>query len=435
MQKLLKISPSFVINLKSLHIILITAMLLIVSRLAAQFNLPEKLSLDQCIELGLNNNPGFQSSQLLVKETEAKIEEALSGYYPVVGLNSDADAFSKQNGSQRYDNFNTGITASYNIFQGYRTKSLYGASKDNYQATVYQHEVNRQDLVFNIIHAYYRTLQAERILKSADEAVKNSGLHLDFAGAKQKAGMATRSDILRSEVELANAELNRIKAVNTLLAANGNLNKLLGLPSDYQIDLSDDLSILNEIPVQSFDSLLAEALNSRSEIKKHQSLLDAQQKNILVAKSGYYPSLSANANYNFAGTAVTSIQQNWWLGMTLSVPVFKGFLNKARVNQEEFAYKSLDKDFEQLKQIINQEVWNAWLAVKESTERISTTSKAVESARENLMLAEGEYKEGVGSIIQLTDAQTIFVTVEQNYIQALADFKISYAGLERTIGK
>jgi outer membrane protein TolC len=405
------------------------------TRLFAQIDLPGKLSLDQCIELGLINNPGFQSSELLVKETETKIDEALSGYYPVVSLNSDADAYSKENGSQRYDNFNTGITASYNIFQGYRTKSLYGASKDSYQATVYQHEINRQDLVFNIIQAYYRTLQSERILKSADEAVKNSSLHLDFARAKQKAGMATLSDILRSEVELSNAELDRIKAVNILLAARGNINKLIGFPSDYQIELTDDLSIVREISVQSFDSLLAEAFNSRSEIKKFQSLLNAQQKNILIAKSGYYPSLSANANYNFAGPAVSSMQQNWWLGMTLSVPVFKGFINKARVEQEDFAYKSLEKDFEQLKQMISQEVWNAWLAVKESEERISTTSKAVESAKANLLLAEGEYKEGVGSIIQLTDAQTIYVTIEQNHIQALADFKISYAGLERTIGK
>jgi len=418
-----------------MRVLLIINMLLFASRLEAQLNLQGKLNLDQCIELGLQNNPGFQSSELLVKETEARIGEALSGYYPVVSLNSDADAYSKENGSQRYENFNTGITASYNIFQGYRTKSLYGASQDNYQAAVHQHDVNRQDLVFNIIQAYYRTLQSERILKSADEAVKNSALHLDFARAKQKAGMATLSDILRSEVDLSNAELDRIKAGNALLAARGNINMLIGFPSDYPIELTDDLSIVSEIYVQSFDSLLAEAYKSRSEIKKFQSLLDAQQKNIMLARSGYYPSLSANANYNFAGPAVSSMQQNWWMGMTLAVPVFKGFLNNARVNQEEFAYKSLDKELDQLKQIISQEVWNAWLAVKESAERISTTSKALESAKENLLLAEGEYKEGVGSIIQLTDAQTMFVTAEQNYIQALADLKISYAGLERTIGK
>lgn len=401
----------------------------------SQVKISGTLSLNACIEIGLQNNPRYQSSQFLVEESKAKVTEAFSGYYPTVSLNSDADAYSKNNGSQRYDNFSSGVNLSYTLFQGYKTKSTYGASQDNYQANIYQHETNRQDLVLNIIRAYYQILQLERILKSAEEAVKNSALHLEFATARQKAGMATRSDILKSDVELSNAELNKIKATNLLLAARGNLNQLLGLPSNNMIDIVDDLSDMNETIVESFDSLLDEAVNSRNEVKKYQSLLYAQQKYIQVAKSGYYPSLSANANYNYAGPEISAMQQNWWLGMTLSIPVFKGFSNKARVTQEEFAFKSLEKDFEQLKQQICQEVWNAWLAVKESIERNSTSMKALESAKENLLIAEGEYNEGIGSIIQLTDAQTTYVTAEQNYIQSLSDYKISYAELERTIGK
>ena len=433
---IIRISASFnVQGIFSLSRSLLFLMVFSVNSIVAQVNTFDTLSLKDCIQLGILNNPGFESSRFLVEETKAKLDEAYSGYYPTVSLNSNADAFSKNNGSQRYESFNTGVNLSYNIFQGYKIKSTYGASLDNYQANVYQYETNRQNLIFNIIQAYYRTLQSERILRSSIEAVKNSSLHLEFANAKQKAGMATRSDILKSEVELSNAELNKIKAINTLLAAKGNLNQLMGMPSDYKIGLVDDLSITDETLIHPFDSLLVEAVNSRTELKKYQSLLDAQKKYIQVAKSGYYPSLSANANYNFAGPEVTSMQQNWWLGMTLSVPVFKGFSNKSRVKQEEFAFQGLEKDFEQLKLQISQEVWNARLSVKESVERISTSLKATVSAKENLSIAEGEYKEGIGSIIQLTDAQTTFVAAEQNYIQALADFKISFAELQRTIGK
>ncbi|HBH84775.1 MAG TPA: hypothetical protein DDY34_13335 [Bacteroidales bacterium] len=435
MHQLFKKRYSKIKTMNSIFIIFLLILLFPGFPVAAQVEISGKLGLNACIEIGLQNNPRFQSSQFLVDETKAKVQEAFSGYYPAVNINSVADAYSKNNGSQRYDNFSTGVNLSYNLFQGYKTRSTYGASQDNYQANLYQHETNKQDLVFYIIQAYYKTLQSERILNSAEEAVKNSALHLEFANAKQKAGMATRSDILKSEVELSNAELNKIKAINTLLEARGNLNQLLGLQSDYKIEIVDDLSIIDEIVIQSYDSLLNEAVISRSEVKKYQSLLDAQQKYIQVAKSGYYPSLSANANYNYAGPEISSLQQNWWLGMTLSIPVFKGFSNKSRVHQEEFAFKSLEKDFEQLKQQVSQEVWNAWLSVKESIEKISTSSKAVESARENLSIAEGEYKEGIGSIIQLTDAQTTFVTAEQNYIQSLSDYKISYAELERTVGK
>ncbi|MCW0482335.1 TolC family protein [Gaoshiqia sediminis] len=413
---------------------LFIALLISPPLLYAQNEIYNRLSLEECIKTGLQNNPAILSSQFFVEETQTKIDEAHSGYYPKVNLNSNATTYSNNNGSQRYENYNTGISASYNLFNGYRTKAGYNAAKDNYEANIFQHESIKQDLVLNITYAYYKTLQAERILKSTEEAVKNSQLHLDFANARNIAGMATRSDILKSEVELSNAELEKIKATNSLLAAKGNLNQLMGLPSNNAVEIVDDLSELNENPVQSYDSLFAEAMESRVEVKRFYSLLNAQQNYIQLAKGEYFPSLDANANYNFAGEKISGMQQNWWLGMTLTIPVFKGFSTKARVAGEEIALKGLEKDFEALKQQIGQEIWDAFLAVNESSERVMTTSKGLESARENLSLSEGEYKEGTGSIIQLTDAQTTFVAAEQNYIQAVADYKISLAELRRTTG-
>lgn len=393
-----------------------------------------RLSLEDCIAKGLQNNPMIQSSQLFVEENQTKVDEARSGYYPKVSLNSNATTYSNNNGDQRFENYNTGISASYNLFNGFRTKAGYHAARDHHEAAFLQHESVQQDLVLDITFAYYKTLQAERILKSAEEAVKNSQLHLDFAHARNMAGMATRSDILKSEVELSNAELEKIKAANALLAAKGNLNKLMGLPANHPTEIIDDLSELNETSVQSYDSLFAEAMESRVEVKRFYSLLNAQQNNIQLARGEYYPSLDVNANYNFSGEKISGMRENWWLGMTLTIPVSNGFSTKARVKGEKTALKGIEKDLEALKDQIGKEVWNAFLAVKESSERMTATSKGLESARENLSLSEGEYKEGTGSIIQLTDAQTTFVAAEQNHIQAVADYKVSLAELRRKTG-
>lgn len=393
-----------------------------------------RLSLEDCIAKGLQNNPMIQSSQLFVEENQTKVDEARSGYYPKVSLNSNATTYSNNNGDQRFENYNTGISASYNLFNGFRTKAGYHAARDHHEAAFLQHESVQQDLVLDITFAYYKTLQAERILKSAEEAVKNSQLHLDFAHARNMAGMATRSDILKSEVELSNAELEKIKAANALLAAKGNLNKLMGLPANHPTEIIDDLSELNETSVQSYDSLFAEAMESRVEVKRFYSLLNAQQNNIQLARGEYYPSLDVNANYNFSGEKISGMRENWWLGMTLTIPVFNGFSTEARVKGEKTALKGIEKDLEALKDQIGTEVWNAFLAVKEFSERMTATSKGLESARENLSLSEGEYKEGTGSIIQLTDAQTTFVAAEQNHIQAVADYKVSLAELRRKTG-
>ena len=393
------------------------------------------LTLNGCIEIAIQNNPGFRSSWFQAEETKAKTDEAFSAYYPKVNIGTNADTYSRNSGEQRYNNFSSGVSVSYDIYRGSGTKSNYAASQANYQAALLRHETNKQDLVFNIIQTYYRTLQMERTLKSAEEAIRNTAFHLEFALARQKAGLTTRSDVLKSEVEVANAELKRIQVANALASVKGSLNYLMGFPSDTLIMIADDLSSEDLLPAGNFDSLLAQALMNRAELERFQALLNAQKEYINVAQSGYYPSLSANANYNYSGPEPAAMKNNWWLGMTLSVPVFSGFSNKARVSQEVSAYHGLGEEFEQLRQQISLEVWNAWLSVKESAERITASLKAAESAKENLLLAEGEYREGVGSIIQLTDAQTTFVIAEQNHIEALADYKISLAQLERTIGK
>src|SRR5690554_362045 len=91
--------------------ILFTTLFISVLTLSAQNEIPDRLSLEDCINTGLQNNPGFRSSQIFLDENKTKIDEAYSGYYPTVNINSNADAYSKNNGSQRYENYNTGVSA------------------------------------------------------------------------------------------------------------------------------------------------------------------------------------------------------------------------------------------------------------------------------------------------------------------------------------
>jgi outer membrane protein TolC len=414
--------------------ILYTALFIPVLVVSAQNEMPVRLGLEDCINIGLQNNPGFQSSQISLEENKTKVDEARSGFYPTLQASSGANVYSRNNGEQQYEIYNKGISASYTVFSGFRTKAGYDAAKENYSANVYRHESNKQELTLLITYGYYRTLQAERILTSAREAVKNSKLHLEFARARHQAGIATLSDVLKAEVELSNAELSRIQSANVLLNSKGSLNQLMGLPSNNPLELIDNLSVIGESLPLSYDSLFQEALVSRTEIKQFQSLLKAQNSFIDVAKAESYPTINVYANYSFEGEELLDMQRNWGLGLSFSVPVFKGFSTKARIAGEELAFKGLEKDMEALKQQITLEVWNAFLAVEESSEKIETTLKGLESARKNLAIVEGEYKEGIGSIIQLTDAQTTFVSSEQQYIRSVADYKIACAELKRTVG-
>lgn len=424
-----KIKPT--IKLMEMIILLL---LLSVSIVSAQTN--DKIySLEDCIQIALQNNPGIISSSYTVDESAVRIDEARSGYFPSININSSVDRSSTKGAiTSPYNSYNAGVSARYYLFQGLKTDASVNGANYNYQASNYQHEVNKQDLILKITQGYYRMLQAEKFIESADKTIERAKLFLDYANAKFKSGLASRSDILKAEVELSNSNLTLIKVKNDLLAAKGNLNLLLGLPADSPISIIDNLAITEQNQFQGFNELKKQAYQNRPELKKFNEQLNVQRSSIQIAKSDFFPTLSADASYNYGGTEISSLKENWVYGLTLSIPLFSGFSTKARVAEEEIALKGLEKQFESLSQQVSLDVWNAYLNIKETDERIINAKTFLENAQENLRIAEGQYREGAGSMIEVIDAQTNYVIAEQTFIQSLADYKVAVASLKRATG-
>jgi len=405
----------------------------------AQQPLQAPLTLDQCIALSLQSNPQLLSSQYTVAESEERVREMRTAYFPTLSLNTVATRFSSVSGKSSGETFtsnsyNAGLSARYYLFQGFKTVAATDAALFSYDASTYQHESNRQDLILKITQSYYKLVQAERLIRVAEKSVERARLHRDVANARVKAGVASRSDVLKAEVELSNAGLTLIRAKNGRLTAHGSLNILLGRPAGSPILIVDDLGTLERNAVQQFGSLVAVAFQHRPELKRFDSQLLAQRSNIQYARSDYFPSISLDANYSYGGAEVAALDNTWSAGLTVSIPLFTGFSTSARVTQEEMALRSLEQQRDALRQQISLDVWNAYSLLKEAEERIDNTKTFMENTQENLNIAEGEYKEGIGSMIDVTDAQTALLTAEQSHIEALADFKIAVASLERSLG-
>jgi len=399
----------------------------------------ERLTLDQCISLAIQNNPQILSSLYNVEESEERITEARAGFYPTLTLSASADRLSGSSGqagaqANSFSSYSTGVSSRYYLFQGWKTVSASSAARSNFEATSYQHESNLQDLILRLKQAYYRLLQAEHLVKVAEQSVERAKYHLEFAQARFEAGLATRSDILKAEVELSNSNLSLIRSRNSRLSLQGSLNVLLGREANSPLSVVDDLGILEQKGKADFDSLLATAHKHRPELQKMNSQLQVQKSNIQLARSNLFPWISADATYNFSGPDLSSLNKGWSAGLSLSFPIFTGFSVSSRVTQERIAYLALEKQRSSLEQQISLDVWNAFLAFKEAEERIDNTQKFLENARENLNIAEEEYREGVGSMIEVIDAQTNLVAAEESHIEALADFKIAQAALDRALG-
>ena len=398
------------------------------------------LNLQQCIQIALKNNPQILASQIGVAKLKKKIPEARAGFYPLLNFNADAGRLSAQPGfyaSKTGDSYNTGLSMRYNIFQGGKTVAAVHAAHYNYEAGKSEHKANRQDLILSVTEAYYQLLQVEHFNTVAVKSLQRAQSHLAFANARFKTGLASRSDILKAKTEQSSAKLDLIRARNAVSMARGQLNIALGQNVSSPIKIVDDLSksAANETEgnQSKFQALVEEAYKNRPELKKIKDQLQAQRSFIRLAKADYYPSISLDGNYNFSGNKVSQLYQSNYIGISVSLPIFSGFSRPARVSQENLELEVLEQQATSLRQQISLEVWNAFLALKEVKERIVNTQIFLKDARENLDISEGEYKEGVGSMLDVLDAETTFVAAEERYIRALADYKIAQLALQRAV--
>jgi outer membrane protein TolC len=344
-------------------------------------------------------------------------------------------------GTASKENWSSDLSAHYPIFQGFKTVATVNGAKATFQANAAQHRSNQQELMVRVTESYYRLLQAERLVKVAEQSVQRARLHLDFSNARFNAGLASRSDILKARVEHSDAQLARIKARNARLSTQGQLNIYIDRAVQLPLEITDDLESGNVgadssffIAEAQFEKFLQLAVQNRPELDKMTKQILVQQANIQMTRSAYFPTLSLDGNYNFAGETVSDLSSASYLGVSLNFPLFSGLARPARLKQEKLALQNLTQQQESLRQQISIEVWNAHLQAKEATERITNSRIFYENALENRNIAEGEYREGVGSMLDVIDAQTALVNSEQTLIEALADYKIALATLDRAVG-
>ncbi len=398
------------------------------------------LSLDECIALAQSNNPALLASAYEVEKSRINTVEARSGYYPEINLSVGADVYKNRQDeisgkSGSYSRYNADARAHYYLYQGGGKTATYDAAESAYRAVTNQHEASLQDLILNVSQAYYRYLQSRHLEKAALQALERAEYFLEFAQARFDAGLVSRADILKAEVERSNAELSLIRARNTRLFTMGALNVLLGREAHLPIEVRDDLEKTDLKGTREFRNLHGRALRMRPEIRKAEAQISAQKADIRFARSKIYPWISADTGVDlFCSSLSTGIKGSWFAGVGLTFPVFNGYANQARIAQEKTALNVLNKQMQALKQEIGQEVWNAYLDLKQAEERIDNTAVLLASAEENLALAEEEYREGVGSMMEVIDAEAALVAAEEGRIEALADFKIALAVIDRVAG-
>jgi len=405
------------------------------------------LNIERCIEIALRQQPNIIAAASMVNVNESKIGEAKSNYYPQINgtvgytrtlpiglIISTSSSSSQLVGSSgvAIDQYMAGLTLSQNIYDFGRTSSQVAISKLNFNSSRFDLDNVTEQTIFVVKQTYYGVVQAKHNRNVLEDTVKQTEQHLEQARGFYDVGTKPKFDVIKAEVDVSTAKLNLIKAENDLRIAIVNLNNAMGVPEAPAYTLSEDISF--ETYAIALEEALARAYENRPDLQSIVAKRKAAEISVDSAKAGNYPFLTGNASYNWSGQQIYTINNGWSLGAAVTVPIFTGFLVRNQVEEAKANLNVLKANEESLRQTVFLDVQQAYLTLRAAEEAIPTAKLGVEQAQENLDIANGRYAAGVGSPIEVTDAEVSLSTARLSYIQALYADKVAQASLEKAMG-
>lgn len=399
----------------------------------------ETLTLARCVEIGLDREPAIRASRGSAEADRARIREAESAYFPQVEFLASA---SRQSVGPRsslgfttravtFNSYSASLTLNQTIWDFGRTSSQVRVNRYTYEAARSTLDNTIDTVIFNVKSAYFTVLVAQRNRDAAAESVTQNKLHLDQARGFYDVGLKPLYDVTQAESNLSTAQLTLIKAENTVKRSVSLLNQAMGVVDAPEYKIEDNLAYEKYAPA--FEDILARAYDNRPDLKSQVALRQAAQAAVGLARSNFFPILSGSADYDFAGNSFP-LSKGWSIGLTLSFPIFNGFLTTYQVAEAKANLGVQQANEDVLRQQIYIDVEQAYLTLLEAEELIPVSELGLKYAQENLDLANGQYKEGLGNPITVSDAEAALITAQVAHYSALYEYKIARATLEKAMG-
>ena len=280
---------------------------------------------------------------------------------------------------------------------------------------------------------YYGVLQCQTLLEVAKQTVGDFTAHLKRVQKMYDTGIVAWHDVLQTKVRLANAENNLVKAQNSYDLAVYSLNKTIGLPLRSEVKLVEPLVY---IPYAvTLDEVTSIGLSKRNEILQTKANVRIQEAQEQIARSEQRPSVALLGTMtwqdtDFAGTA----NRNWTAMVITEFNVYNSGNTQAKIKQAQAGIKAANEQVRQVEDNISLEITAAYLSLKEAEKRIATNKVAVEEASVNYTIAQKRYSAGVGTNLDVMDAELSMNQAKTNYVNSLHDYNASKARLDKAVG-
>lgn len=417
----------------------------------------EPLTLEASIDIALKKSFVIHSAREGTAVATAQKREAFTGFLPKFNTSYSYQrlneppfttfigmpaGFPIPNGTEiivgTQNNYNWTIEARQPLFTGGAIIANYQASKIGEEAAKTEETAKKQDVIQDVKISYFDILRTQRINDAARQSVAMLTAHRDDAQNFFNVGMIPKNDLLHAEVELANGKQAYVRTQNALESARVRFNTILKRKIFAPVEVVDILGY------KSFDMTMedcyATALKNRPELKIAELKARQAEKMVSVARSEYWPTVSLVGNYSRFGDnpSVSGSEfkdaENWYVMGTASWNFWEWGKTKFRVDASRARENQALDNVKEWNDQIALQVKNAYLVLREAEKQIAVSEKVIEQADENFRITQERFKERIATTTDVLDAQNLLTKAKSDYANALGEYNISLARLQRVMG-
>jgi len=401
----------------------------------------ETLTLAQAKAIALRNHPRIHSAGLVAQAVGTTVKQARAPYFPMLSGNftsagaqqDTAVAAGALTTSSLASRLASGVTVSQMITDFGRTGSLTETARLKAAAQNRTVENTRAQVLFEVEQAYYQALSAQAVLKAAQAAAENRRLTLRQVSALAQSAMKSTLDVSFAEVSVSEAELELYRAENDVQAGQMRLAAALGSESNTTYELVDEALPPPLSP--DVDTFVAQALKDRPDLAALLLSRDAAQHFADAEKRLLYPSISLLGVLGEVPQRDQRLHGNYSaVGLNVSIPILNGGLFTARREEAALRARAASDDVRDLTVQIARDVRIAWLEANTAFRRLDVTARLVSEADQALRLAQLRYDNGLGSIVELNQAQLNQTAAQIEAASAKYQYLSRRAALDFAIG-
>ena len=393
-----------------------------------------QLNLDDAMQRAFKTNPTISIAGYELDSARANYNAARQSRGISISANHDSTRGGNNDAPKDIVNYHSNtLRVDLPIFTGGQKSGTIQQAKANYQYNEVGVQRTYNEMRSTVTNGYFNMLQMDNLQKLNAESVTRLADHLKNVQAQYDVGVVAKVDVLRSQVELANAKQTLIQAENNYQIAEANLNKIVGLPMDTNLKL-DNILVYNEYD-KTMEDCLSFAAEHRPELLQAKYNVDAAKGALKVARSGHMPQVSASATQSLGSDYwLGDNRTKWSAGINVKLNVFDTGVTLSKIHGAEADLKKAEETYRDTVDSVNLDVRTNYLGLREAEKRINTTKLAVEQADEDYRIAQLRYMSGVGTNTDVLDAQVALTQAKTNYTQALYDYNTSKTDLETSIG-